>query len=286
MKDVQRSKCYAWENNYPSLRRVFMLAENVVIYLVRYLDWKVRNMPAKNRGDAYNSQFGESYFQNSVCFTNKKQGEKNAHSWNKGFINGKSIINMKLPVHWALDYAVILHEFAHSIEPRDGHGANWISTYCILLNRFHPSHPSLESLADSLTASKIKFVPFKSNPWYRGFCRVKFNPNNAPAFTKLVTKAWADGVASYSRKSNKTNWKLRVLNLIKKSKWISYHEEEFITYSGQTEGCFVILFTQEAGEMFDRYQEEYVLGLGDDKQAFWKEVYNDIAKDIATFEKG
>tara|TARA_R110001583_G_scaffold46538_6_gene146021 strand:+ start:1125 stop:1988 length:864 start_codon:yes stop_codon:yes gene_type:complete len=272
MKDTQRSKCYRWENK---LRGANMV-ENVVIYLVRYLDWKVRNMPAKNRGAGYNRKFvasngTERYFQNRVCFIKKG---RSAHSWSQGMIDGKAIVNMMLPTSWALQYAVVLHEFAHSIEPYDSHGPNWMSTFCILLNRFHPDHPSLESLARSLDASGIKYVPFKDNPWYRGFCRVKFNADKAPAFTKLIAKAWADGKEIYGKKHNATNWKLRVMNLIKRHNLdvvdqVGFHNR---WNDGMLEGQFGVYFENGESVYFYADGEE----TPDEKQAFWKDVYEEL----------
>jgi hypothetical protein len=270
MKDAQRSKCYRWENR---LTVLYPMAENEVIYLVRYLDWKVRNMPAKNRGADYNRKFvasngTERYFQNRVCFV--KNG-RTAHSWGQGMIDGKAIVNMMLPKTWALEFRTVLHEFAHSIEPYDKHGAKWVSTYCILLNRFHPAKPTLERMAESLDRAGIKYVPFKDNPWYRGFCRVKFDRKKAPAFTKLIAKAWADGKEIYGKKHNATNWKLRVMNLIKKHN-LDVVDHISLDLDGWLDGQFTVYFENGESVYFYADGEE----TPDEKQAFWKNVYEEL----------
>lgn len=61
---------------------------------------------------------------------------------------------------WAKDYAVILHEYAHALEPTDKHNAYFVTSYCLLLHYFHPDKPTLSSLAKSLNKANIKFANF------------------------------------------------------------------------------------------------------------------------------
>ena len=83
MKDIQRSKCYRWENKL----RGANMAENEVIYLVRYLDWKVRNMPSKNRGSTHiTGNISHQTAQKDtfkIVFVLLKKA-RNAHSWSRG----------------------------------------------------------------------------------------------------------------------------------------------------------------------------------------------------------
>jgi hypothetical protein len=45
--------------------------------------------------------------------------------------------------HWGLNEKILIHELAHSLngletfEPCDGHGPNYVATYCHLLTRFY-----------------------------------------------------------------------------------------------------------------------------------------------------
>ena len=94
--------------------------------------------------------------------------------------------------------------------------------------------------------------PSRTIPWYRGFCRVKFDRNKAPAFTRLIAQAWKQGKEDYGRKHNATNWKLRVMNLIKKHKLDVYGDIGVNRWSnGMLEGQFSVYF--ENGECVDFY---------------------------------
>ena len=146
MRDYKRSRCYRWEREGSWWgRNVRELALNQVIYIVRYLDWKVRQMPTKNRPEVFNNTMNDYYYQNRVRFV---KNARTATSSTVGpvFENGKDkyVYEIKIPVAWATNWEVVLHEFAHSLcGGYEGHGPTWVSTYCVLLYYFHPSQPTL-----------------------------------------------------------------------------------------------------------------------------------------------
>jgi len=322
MRDYQRSRCYRWEREGSWWgRSVRELALNQVIYIVRYLDWKVRQMPAKKRPEVFNDQLcynptqntyktNEYYYQNRVRFV---KNARTATSATVGpvFENGKDkfIYEIKIPVAWATNWEVVLHEFAHSLcGGYEGHGPTWVSTYCVLLYYFHPSQPTLKELTESLNRRGVNYDSITSNPWFMGFARVKIDINKAPAFTNLVKKAWGVKKRKPNVNKGKKNYKSRVTNLIKKYPFLwldtddlsteSYTQwdREFIgtgtvwvfsrfyreTSSGHQLdqdyfGAFTCLSSEEIKDYLkDPYSEHYLDIDGDTfelKQECWKEVY-------------
>ena len=239
MRDYQRSRCYRWEREGSWWgRNVRELALNQVIYIVRYLDWKVRQMPAKKRPEVFNDRLCYNptqyyYYQNRVRFV---KNARTATSATVGpvFENGKDkfIYEIKIPVAWATNWEVVLHEFAHSLcGGYEGHGPTWVSTYCVLLYYFHPSQPTLKELTESLNRRGVDYDSITSNPWFKGFARVKIDINKAPAFTNLVKKAWGVKKRKPNVNKGKKNWKSRVTNLVKKHPFLWVNTDDLSTES-------------------------------------------------------
>ena len=278
MRDYQRSRCYRWEREGSWWgRSVRELALNQVIYIVRYLDWKVRQMPTKNRPEVFNDQLcynptqnnyktSDYYYQNRVRFV---KNARTATSATVGpvFENGKDkyVYEIKIPVAWATNWEVVLHEFAHSLcGGYEGHGPTWVSTYCVLLYYFHPSQPTLKELTESLNRRGVDYDSITSNPWFKGFARVKIDINKAPAFTNLVKKAWGVKKRKPNVAKGEKNWKSRVTNLVKKYPFLDVdtddlyvpdYGERYEDYKGYigTGNVWVYSYFYESDELYRGY---------------------------------
>ena len=240
MRDYQKSRCYRWENRFPWLDRngTQELSLNQIIYVVRYLDWKVRLMPTKNRPEEFNDQLniGEYgyYYQNHVRFI-KNKNAGTAYSRYVGprreSKKDKFLYELSFPVAWATNWRIVLHEYAHSLcKISDLHNSTWVSTYCVLLYYFHPAQPTIDELAQSLNERGIDFDSITGNPWFKGFARVKIDINKAPAFTNLVKKAWNVKKRKPNVNKGKKNWKLRVTNLVKKYPFLAVNTDDLSTF--------------------------------------------------------
>mgnify|MGYP003155003093 CR=1 FL=1 len=71
---------------------------------------------------------------------------------------------------WALTWAVVLHELAHSFTP-DWHGPKFVGCYVYLIHKFHPMHPSISELTDSLNEANLQFTGV--HDWAKKFNRIK-----------------------------------------------------------------------------------------------------------------
>jgi hypothetical protein len=144
MRDYQRRKVYKWEGSQPWWTMKSYLTEQQVLDAVKKLD---KNLPwvsfSKNGWSKINKQKRKT----KVIFSNGR-GPSNA--------NNKRI---KLKREWALNYNVILHEYAH-LFTRDKHGPKFVSVYCCLLVAYHPDKPTFKELAKTLNERNIDFDLF------------------------------------------------------------------------------------------------------------------------------
>ena len=135
-RDYQRSKVYAWENAQPWMDKKSDLKEKDINKAMKRLNKIFRK---RIRCSIRNGEHYKSY----------------ANSW-----------LIVLRREWALNYAVLLHEYAHSLEAwqlettEDGHGKDFVSIYCCLLHAFHPTQPSFSDLAQSCNEHGVEFREF------------------------------------------------------------------------------------------------------------------------------
>jgi hypothetical protein len=75
---------------------------------------------------------------------------------------------------WATTWSVVLHEIAHCLTPSPEHGAHgpeFVGCYCSLLYHFHPMHPEISELAESLRKVNVDFKGI--HDWSKRFNRIK-----------------------------------------------------------------------------------------------------------------
>tara|TARA_R100000773_G_C4220832_1_gene119605 strand:+ start:1293 stop:2030 length:738 start_codon:yes stop_codon:yes gene_type:complete len=140
MRDKQRQKVYKWERSQPWHTYNSYLTEKEAKWCYEKLDYNLRKKGQRTQ----------------VIFSSGR-GSSNA-----SYRNGRPRILLKR--EWALNYNVILHEFAH-ILTGDGHGPNFVSVYCCLLHVYHPDAPTFKELARTLNEQNVDFKSF--DYWYK-----------------------------------------------------------------------------------------------------------------------
>lgn len=131
VRDTQRQKVYDWEDSQSWMIKKSYLTEEQCHECVK----KLNKVFKKKINLVFKTGRGKSFmrYNNDTIYLRKD---------------------------WAKDYAVILHEYAHALEPFDQHNKYFVSSYCLLLHYFHPNKPTLSSLAKSLNESNIDFANF------------------------------------------------------------------------------------------------------------------------------
>ena len=75
---------------------------------------------------------------------------------------------------WATTWGVVLHEIAHCLTPsleEGAHGPEFVGCYCSLVHHFHPMHPEISELAESLRKVNVDFKGIHN--WSKKFNRIK-----------------------------------------------------------------------------------------------------------------
>ena len=152
MRDKQRNKVYTWEHKASWRRKDELLDDAQVLHIVEQLDTKLKFR-----------------LKTTVRFTNRKNQKATAQNFGK-------IIT--LPRSWACTWAVVLHEYAHLLEPGYQHNARFVSTFCVLLKNFHPDKPTFQELSASLREHNIEFSSLHGNKWEKQCKRLSINLNN------------------------------------------------------------------------------------------------------------
>ena len=191
MRDKQRNKVYTWEHQASWRRKDELLDDAQVLHIVEQLDTKLKFR-----------------LKTTVRFTNRKNQKATAQNFGK-------IIT--LPRSWACTWAVVLHEYAHLLEPGYQHGARFVSTFCVLLKNFHPDKPTFQELSASLRERNIEFSSLHGNKWEKQCKRLSINLNNVKKpkdydFLENTSVRVAIGKSSTYYTKNKTTrveWILR-----------------------------------------------------------------------------
>jgi len=153
MRDKQRSKVYAWENAASwSGKGKNELDDTQVLHIVKQLDSKLKLR-----------------HKTTVRFTNRRNQKATAES------SGKVIT---IPRSWARCWSVVLHEYAHLLEPGCQHGARFVSTFCVLLKNFHPDKPTYKELSAELRERNIDFKSLQDNKYEKQCKRLSINLTN------------------------------------------------------------------------------------------------------------
>ena len=161
-RDYQRQKVYNWENAQPWMNKTGgeLTYEEIEVILK-----KLRPKAELKRG---------------------RDGQKASASW-----WGREIT---IPA-WATTWSVVLHEIAHCLTPgreKAAHGPKFVGCYCSLVHHFHPMHPEISALAESLREANIDFKGI--HDWSKKFNRIKLTKEivKKRAATKSPTVNWAE----------------------------------------------------------------------------------------------
>ena len=139
IKDFQRKRVYDWELSQSWMSKISYLTEQQVRSVIEKLD-KVFKRKTK------------------IKFKN---------GYGCSFAVGKSEIHLRKK--WAMNYGVILHEYAHLLT-KDIHGRQFVSAYCNLLNIFHPKQPSIDELCQTMYQFRVSHDCF--DEWRRKHKRI------------------------------------------------------------------------------------------------------------------
>jgi hypothetical protein len=135
IRDFQRKRVYDWERSQPWFKPfVSYLTQEQVRSVIERLD-KVFKTKTKI---FFKGGYGGSY------------------------AKGSSEIHLRKK--WALNYGVILHEYAH-ILTKDLHGRQFVCAYSNLLNIFHPKQPSIDELCETMYQFRVSHDCF--DEWRR-----------------------------------------------------------------------------------------------------------------------
>jgi len=134
IRDFQRKRVYDWELSQSWMSKISYLTEQQVRSVIEKLD-KVFKRKTK------------------IKFKN---------GYGCSFAVGKSEIRLRK--EWAMNYGVILHEYAHLLA-KDLHGRQFVSAYCNLLNIFHPKQPSIDELCQTMYQFRVSHDCF--DEWRR-----------------------------------------------------------------------------------------------------------------------
>ena len=135
IRDFQRQRVYDWERSQEWFKPfVSYLTQEQVRSVIERLD-KVFKTKTKI---FFKGGYGGSYAKGSTEIHLRKK--------------------------WALNYGVILHEYAHLLT-KDIHGRQFVSAYCNLLNIFHPKQPSIDELCQTMYQFRVSHDCF--DEWRR-----------------------------------------------------------------------------------------------------------------------
>ena len=207
MRDNQRRKVYNWENSkhnsaeWCDKGKQTTLTKQQCIHIVNQL----------------NKVFG---CMGRVKFVNRDQ---NALGNSNGLIT--------LPTCWAMNWNVILHEYAHVLtytkynwNNTEGHGKEFVTTYCTFLKNFHPAKPTYKELAKSLNERNIDFISF-DNDLEKKAKRRKVSLDNFKedkSFDELTTtrvSVTPDGIRRYYIRKTRIDKICFVIQAIKQSEY-------------------------------------------------------------------
>jgi len=152
VRDYQAKKVYDWEHSQSWWTWNSYLTEEQVKKCIQKLDNNLPNI-ILTKNDFYTPRL----YINKVL--QRKRKTKIIFSNGRGSSNATGFYKIKLKRQWALNYNVILHEYAHLLT-EDHHGANFVSVYCCLLVAYHPHQPTFKELAKSLNEHNIDFKEF------------------------------------------------------------------------------------------------------------------------------
>ena len=137
IRDFQRQRVYDWERSQEWFKPfVSYLTQEQVRSVIERLD-KVFKRKTKTK-IFFKGGYGGSYARGSTEIHLRKK--------------------------WALNYGVILHEYAHLLT-KDIHGRQFVSAYCNLLNIFHPKQPSIDELCQTMYQFRVSHDCF--DEWRR-----------------------------------------------------------------------------------------------------------------------
>ena len=137
IRDFQRQRVYDWERSQEWFNPfVSYLTQQQVRSVIERLD-KVFKRKTKTK-IFFKGGYGGSYAKGSTEIHLRKK--------------------------WALNYGVILHEYAHLLT-KDIHGRQFVSAYCNLLNIFHPKQPSIDELCQTMYQFRVSHDCF--DEWKR-----------------------------------------------------------------------------------------------------------------------
>jgi len=137
IRDFQRQRVYDWERSQEWFKPfVSYLTQQQVRSVIERLD-KVFKRKTKTK-IFFKGGYGGSYARGSTEIHLRKK--------------------------WALNYGVILHEYAHLLT-KDIHGRQFVSAYCNLLNIFHPKQPSIDELCQTMYQFRVSHDCF--DEWRR-----------------------------------------------------------------------------------------------------------------------
>ena len=210
MRDNQKRKVYNWEDSL--IPTTNDLSKQECIHIINQL-----NKIYKCNG--------------RIKFVNRHQ---HAHGHSNGLIT--------IPTGWAMCWKVLIHEYAHVLTFQkygwrkiEGHGKEFVTTYCILLKNFHPAKPTYKELAKSLNERNIKFISF-DNDLEKKAKRRKVSLDNFKedkSFDELTTtrvSVTPDGLRRYYTRKTRIDKICFVIQAIKQSEYAATLPLEKVLY--------------------------------------------------------
>ena len=194
MRDKQRQKVYNWERSQPWYTWNSYLTEKEAKWCYEKLDYNLRKKKTRTK----------------VVFSSGR-GSSNA-GWRRG------TPRVLLKREWALNHAVILHEFAHLLTT-DGHGPSFVSVYCCLLHVYHPDAPTFKELARTLNEQNVDFKSF--DYWYK---KLKLSKRIKP-----FPDCKRDPLPAPVKKTRQSP-KQKLIKLCEEYDWLAYDNETGFPY--------------------------------------------------------
>ena len=188
IRDFQKKRVYDWELSQSWMSKISYLTEQQVRSVIEKLD-KVFKRKTK------------------IKFKN---------GYGCSFAVGKSEIHLRK--EWAMNYGVILHEYAHLLA-KDLHGRQFVSAYCNLLNIFHPKQPSIDELCQTMYQFRVSHDCF--DEWRRKHKLTKrHKPFESVPETAIVEKP----------KKKRISAKQRCQMLKEEHDWLHIHHDDWYSY--------------------------------------------------------
>jgi len=235
VRDYQAKKVYDWERSQSWWTWNSYLTEEQVKKCIHKLD---NNLPFLVFSKTGFYHIHKQRRKTKIVFSNGR-GSSNA-----------SRERILLKRDWALNYNVILHEYAHLLS-KDIHGPKFVSVYCCLLVAYHPHQITFKELAKSLNEYNVDFKEFDYT-WKL----LKLSRRIKP-FVKCNEEPLPKPI-----KKTRVSPKQKLIKLCEEHNWLEYNDD-----------CGFEWFKCEVWDIReDKYREEWFDEMTDHSDS-WKMAY-------------